>query len=400
MSVSRVSLAAATPLRLFALAVAGQFLFGAVLALPGMLFGLPRWTEALGFDVARQAQLLVVFFSGQFLFTAVAGSLVDRFGCQRVLSLGAGLIAAAFGWLAMATSASAAMPPALILAMGGASINAASNTLVSATYGTRRGSMLSLMATFGALGALLAPVLFLGGAEPSTVAARLGGLALFAAAVAVLPLLVHEMPVARSGATLAASFRLLRERPLVGLIALLGLEFGDEAVLAGWTAAYAIAVFPGSTAGIFVGCYWGGLCLGRIAAPSLLARLPKLTLVLTAALTTSAALATMALAPTPAVLGVAVLVAGFTIGPMAPTIVSVAGDRYPRQMGAAIGLLLSVAQLGGMLLPWLTGRATIAYGYRAGLAVPAFAALGIAVGTALAWRARARRPALALEGSS
>ncbi len=35
---------AVTPFRLFLLAVAGQFLFGIVLALPGTLFGLPAWT--------------------------------------------------------------------------------------------------------------------------------------------------------------------------------------------------------------------------------------------------------------------------------------------------------------------------------------------------------------------
>lgn len=400
MSAPRVGPLAATPLRLFSLAAAGQFLFGIVLALPGTLFGLPRWTSALDFDVSRQAQLLVVFFTGQFLFTAIAGNLVDRFGCQRVLALGAGLIAAAFVWLAASTTATAAMAPALVMAMGGASINAASNTLVSTTYGLRRGSMLSLMATFGAFGALGAPVIFLGISDPPGVAARLGALAVLATTVAMLPLLVHDTPAVHSGVSLAASLSLLRERPLIGLIALLGLEFGEEAVLAGWTAAYAIAVFPGVTGGIFVGCYWGGLCLGRIAAPALLSRMPKLVLVLVAASTTCTAVAAMALAPGPGGLVVAVLVAGFAVGPMAPTLVSVAGDRYPRQMGAAIGLLLSIAQLGGMLLPWLTGRATIAYGYRAGLAVPALAALGVAIGTAIAWHARARRPALAIEGSS
>jgi macrolide resistance protein len=399
MIASRPGLLAATPLRLFSLAVAGQFLFGIVLALPGTLFGLPRWTSSLGFDVSRQAQLLVVFFSGQFLFTAIAGSLVDRFGCQRVLAVGAALIAAAFGWLAASASATAAMAPALVMAMGGASINAASNTLVSATYGQRRGSMLSLMATFGALGALAAPLIFLGSSDPPGVAARLSALALLATTVALLPLLVHDTPPARSGVSLAASLSLLRERPLVGLIALLGLEFGDEAILAGWTAAYAIAVFPGVTGGIFVGGYWGGLCLGRLAAPALLSRLPKLTLVLAASLTTCASVVAMALSPTPLVLGAAVAIAGFAVGPMAPTLVSVAGDRYPRQMGAAIGLVLSIAQLGGMVLPWLTGRATIAFGYRAGLAVPALAALGIAAGTALAWHGRARRPGMAVGGT-
>jgi MFS family permease len=220
---------AVTPFRLFLLAVAGQLLFGIVLALPGTLFGLPAWTGGLGFDVAAQARLVVVFFAGQFVFTAMAGSLVDRVGCQRVLSLGSLLMAIAFGRLAGAAVASDATVPAILLAAGGASINAASSTLVSVTY---------------------------------------------------------------------------------------------------------------SDAGF---------------------------------------------------------VAGVAVGPLAPTIVSVAGDRYPRQMGAAIGLLLSIAQIGGMLLPWLTGRATIAYGYRAGLVVPALAAFGVAAGTVLAWQTRARRVVVVAE---
>ena len=389
---------AATPFRLFGLAVSGQFLFGIVLALPGTLFGLPRWTTPLGFDVPAQAQLLVVFFAGQFLFTAIAGSLVDRIGCQRVLALGAALIAVALGWLALAGSAAAAMPPALVLAAGGASINASSNTLVSVTYGERRGAMLSLMATFGAIGALSAPVVFLGSPSLEQVTTRIGALTVFAAVVAALPLMVADTGAhSGGGQSLLASARLLRERPLLGLIALLGLEFGDEAVLAGWTAAFAIAVFPGTTGGIFVASYWLGLCAGRLAAPALLKRAAKLVVVLAASFTTAAAVVGMAMAPTLVTLGVCVFIAGFAVGPMAPTIVSVAGDRYPRQMGAAIGLLLSVAQLGGMVLPWLTGRVTVEYGYRAGLLVPAAAALGVTIGTALAWRARARRPALVLE---
>lgn len=382
---------AVTPSRLFALAVAGQFLFGAVLALPGTLFGLPAWTAALGFDVAAQARLLVCFFAGQFVFTALAGSLVDRVGCQRVLSLGSLLMAIAFALLSLAASASEAMAPALLLAAGGASINAASNTLVSVTYGARRGSMLSLMATFGAFGALLAPFLFAGGPDADGVASRLGWLSALALAVTALPWLVLQAHGRSEGPSLFAAFGLLRERPLLGLIALTGLDFGNEAVLAGWIAAFAIAVFPGSSGGVMIGLYWAGLCLSRLCTPLILPHIPKLIVVLTAATTVGLAVIAMALAPTTGVLGVSVFIAGLAIGPQAPTLVSVAGDRYPRQMGAAIGLLLSIAQVGGMVLPWLTGRATIAYGYRAGLLVPALAAFGIAAGTALAWQARARR---------
>ena len=215
--------------------------------------------------------------------------------------------------------------------------------------------------------------------------------------VTALPLLVQTAHARSAGPSLFGAFRLLRERPLVGLIALLGLEFGDEAVMAGWTAAFTIAVFPGASGGVMVGLYWGGLCLSRLCAPFLLARAAKLVVVLVASTLAGLAILAMALAPSTAILAVAVFVAGVAVGPLAPTIVSVAGDRYPRQMGAAIGLLLSIAQIGGMLLPWLTGRATIAYGYRAGLVVPALAAFGVAIGTVLAWQARARRVGVVVE---
>ena len=129
----------------------------------------------------------------------------------------------------------------------------------------------------------------------------------------------------------------------------------------------------------------------------MLANAAKLVVVLGASAVAGLAIIAMAVAPSPVVLAVAVFIAGLAVGPLAPTIVSVAGDRYPRQMGAAIGLLLSIAQLGGTVLPWVTGRATIAYGYRAGLVVPALAAFGIAAGTVLAWQARARRAGATVE---
>jgi fucose permease len=388
---------APTPRRLFLAAVAGQILFGIVLALPGTLFGVPAWTSALGFDVAAQARLLVVFFAGQFVFTALAGTLVDRVGCQRVLAGGTLLMGVGMVLLAAADTAGATNLPAVLLAAGGASINASSNTLVSVVYGERRGAMLSLMATFGASGALMAPAIFGGGLDQAGVAVRLWALALASLAVTMAPLVIAPANEHVSGPSLAGALALVKQRPLLGLIALLALEFGDEAVMAGWTAAFTIAVFPGASGGLMVALYWGGLCLGRVLTPLLLARAPKLVVVLAAALTTATAIATMAWSRSTTVLGMAVVLAGLAVGPMAPTIVSVAGDRYPRQMGAAIGLLLSVAQLGGMVLPWLTGRATIAYGYRAGLIVPALAALGIACGTALVWHSRARRVPLGAE---
>ena len=63
------------------------------------------------------------------------------------------------------------------------------------------------------------------------------------------------------------------------------------------------------------------------------------------------------------------LLTGLAISPMAPTALSVAGDRYERNTGAVFGLLLSVAQLGGMIIPWLVARVAGRAGFRAAILV-------------------------------
>lgn len=383
------------PLRPLLLAIAGQFLFGVVLALPGTLFGLPGWTVPLRFHIEPQATLLVIFFTGQLACTAVAGVIVDRLGCERVLAAGAAVLLFGFTALGGAEGPGSAYAAAALLAAGGASVNAASNTLVSVSYAGRRGAMLSVMALFGAVGALVTPLLFLGSPALAGVVVRLRVLAALALIVALLPLARPlTRPIGTREAPLA-TLRLLRDGWLAGLVLLLLLDFGVEAVLAGWTGVYAIGRFPGATGSITVALYWGGLCAGRLVAPWMLARTPKLVLVLGAALLVATAVGGMIAAPTLPVLLGAVALAGLGVGPLAPTIVAVAGDRYPRRTGAVLGLLLSLGQIGGMLLPWLLGQVATASSLRVALLVPLGGALFIALGAALTWRQRAIRGAAA-----
>lgn len=372
------------------LAIAGQFLFGIILALPGTLFGISSWTTPLALDIPAQARMLVIFFTGQLTFTAAAGALVDRAGCERVLAGGAALLGAAFFVLSHAATSSAVYATAVLLAAGGASVNAATNTLVSISYGSRRGAMLSVMALFGGVGALVAPLLFLGPPNPAGVATRLQGLAACAVLAAVAPLAggpratveaVHSAPWAALG--------LLRDRWLVGLVLLLLLDFGVEAVLAGWTAVYAITILPGSSGTQVVALYWAGLIVGRMCAPWVLVRSSKLLVVLVASALVAISVTCMAFAQTLPALIAAVTVAGFGVGPLAPTIVAVAGDRYPRGTGSVLGLLLSMAQLGGMIFPWVQARIAVEAGLRVSLAVPIAGALAIAAGAAAIRRRRA-----------
>ncbi len=379
---------APSPLRLFALAVAGQFIFGIVLALPGTLFGIPSWTGALRLDVAAQANLLAVFFTGQLVCTAVAGVAVDHAGAHRVLAAGSALLVIGFLVLSRAAGAPGAMLALAVLAAGGSSINASTNTLVSVTFGARRGAMLSMMGLAGAIGALTAPLGFAGPPGSHGAGPRLLTLAVVAAATSLLPLLVAPAPRIAAGVSFRAMAALANDRALGGLIALLAIEFGLEAVLAGWTAVYALAVLPVARGSLVVAAYWGGLCLGRSATPAVLARASKLTTVTVGASFAAIAVGGMAGASSPALLMAAAFAAGLAVGPLAPSIIAIAGDRYPRRTGLAIGVLLSVAQLGGIVLPWVVGRAAILAGFRTAMIVPVAAAGMLAAGAMIAARAR------------
>ena len=379
-----------TPPRLFAIAVAGQFIFGIVLALPGTLFGMRSWTDALAVDVGAQANLLALFFTGQLVCTAVAGVAVDHAGAQRVLASGSALLVVGFVMLARAAGVSGALLALAVLAAGGSSINAATNTLVSVTFGTRRGAMLSMMGVAGGVGALTAPIALAGVPDAHGVAMRLLSLAVAAACTAILPLALAPAPHASAGVSFRAMGALASDRALAGLITLLAIEFGLEAVLAGWSAAYALAVLPPGRASMIVAAYWGGLCLGRSATPAVLARASKLTTITAAAAVVAAAVGSMALAPSAAWLMASALAAGIAVGPLAPTLIAVAGDRYPRRTGLVIGVLLSVAQIGGIVMPWTVGRAAILAGFRVALMVPVAGAVLLAAGATLA---RVRRAA-------
>jgi MFS family permease len=378
----------ASPALLFLHAVAGQFIFCLVLALPGTLFGMPPWTRAVDCDVAAQANLLAVFFLGQLFCTAVAGNLVDRFGPDRVIVGGTAGLAVGFLALAQATGQGSAAAGIALLAAGGSAINAGTNTLVSVTFGERRGPMLNLMGLFGALGAFITPFVMQAGMLP--VVERLYILAGVSAVISVVPLAFADSPWTSTGVSLGAMLSLARDRALVAIIVLTAIEFGVEALMAGWSAAYALAVMPTVAGGAVVAAYWGGLAAGRALGPLVLKVRSKPTTVAIGAFLALAGSAIIASATSGTALLAGAAIAGIALGPMAPTLISVAGDRYPKRTGLAIGAVISLGQIGGVTLPWITGRTAIAVGFRGAMLVPMVASIAILAG-AVTLRVRSGR---------
>jgi fucose permease len=369
--------------------MAGQFLFGITLALFGTLFGIPAFTKALGLELGMQANLLVALYAGQMLFTAVAGRLVDRFGALRLLATGAGLLSASLALTGMAGSAAPALVAASVMSLGGAAMNAGSNVLVSDTYGDERGPMLNIVALFGALGAISVPFAFAGVDTIGEARTRLLALAAFGLLTGIGHLAQRQPAVASHERDARPSTRaILADGWIVALIVLLAIDFGLESIAAGWFSTYTLATFPGGPGTMMVGIYWTALMVGRLLGPALHARMPKLPILATAGLVVSLAFAGVSAAPSVPLLGVVVALAGLALGPIGPTVLSVAGARYSRGTGAVFGVLLSLGQVGSIALPWTVAQVAGRAGFRVAMTVASVSALALAALAIALWARR------------
>jgi fucose permease len=321
------------------------------------------------------------------LFTAVAGRLADRFGALRLLAAGAGLLSAALALTGAAGSAGPALVAAAVMSLGGAAMNAGSNVLVSDTYGDRRGPMLNVIALFGALGAISVPFAFAGVDSIEEARTRLLALAAFGGLTGVAHLAQRRPPAAPPQDTehRTSTRRILADRWIGALVVLLAIDFGLESIAAGWVSTYTLATFPGGPGTTMVGIYWTALMVGRLLGPALHARIPKLAILAGAGMIVSFAFAGVSAAPSVGVLGFVVALAGLALGPIGPTVLSVAGARYTRGTGAVFGVLLSLGQIGSITLPWIVAQVAGRAGFRAAMAVASVSALVLGVLAAGLW---------------
>ena len=168
---------------------------------------------------------------------------------------------------------------------------------------------------------------------------------------------------------------------LLGFI--LFFESGNEASIGGWTSTYVnSAGYSPRIATLVLAAYWGGPDAGQNTGSPVLHAFKKSRLIAGTGAQLSRWLVARFL-----LIGACVLVLhlpvhgliGLSYGPIFPTTLAIAGDRYSKRAGTVFGLLFSIALIGGMLLPWAVGSVSQQAGVHAGMIVPRFGAVGITV---------------------
>lgn len=368
------------------------FVNGAIMA--SILPRLPALKDGLSLSNAELGIAVAAFPVGGLVAGGLVGTLIGRYGSDRVATVAGTLAAlallavgAAGSWLALAAAA-------LVLGMFDATMDASMN---AHSLGVQRQYGRSILQGFhgmwslgsmaaGAAGALAAGMGVAVAVHLALAAAVLATTA-FLAGRRFLPASIadahHDDGTVAERVHIRNAPRLLRLLVPIALLGILCVVLQSAA--ATWSAVYLTDVLgqpEGIAASAFV-AYMAAMVVGRMTNDRWVDRWGATTVVRVGALIGAAGVA-VAVAAGPANL-VPVAFLGFALvgigsSPMFPVMVGAAGTRPGIPTGHAVAIVAWLVRLGLVVAPALVGAAADAFGLAAALGVPLLAAVAIAVG--------------------
>jgi fucose permease len=362
-----------------------MLVFGIVLAILGTVFGLPAMRARLQISLAQQGTLFLLLYLGIFIASLLVGPLIDHLGAKVNLLTSSLIVALAMILFAGAHSFAAASGAAILLGFGGGGLNTCTNALVSDLYVERRGPMLNLLGIFFGVGAISIPLMAVS-IEGRFTIPQLFIFCAVLAAVCALWYALSSLPPAKANQEFSwhELLEVAKYNGVLPLAFILFLESGIEACIAGWTSTYVDnAGYAPRVATLVLAAYWAALMLGRILASRVLQGIKKSQLVVAAAVLSLGGCVVLLSARSLVALFAGTALIGLSYGPIFPTTLAIAGDRYSQRAGTVFGLMFSIALIGGMMFPWAVGQISQQVSVRAGMILPAVGAIGI-VGLSLA----------------
>ncbi len=362
-----------------------MLVFGIVLAILGTVFGLPAMRARLQISLAQQGTLFLLLYLGIFIASLLVGPLIDHLGAKVNLLTSSLIVALAMILFAGAHSFAAASGAAILLGFGGGGLNTCTNALVSDLYVERRGPMLNLLGIFFGVGAISIPLMAVS-IEGRFTIPQLFIFCAVLAGVCALWYALSSLPPAKANQEFSwhELLEVAKYNGVLPLAFILFLESGNEACIAGWTSTYVDnAGYAPRVAALVLAAYWAALMLGRILASRVLQGIKKSQLVVAAAVLSLGGCVVLLSARSLVALFAGTALIGLSYGPIFPTTLAIAGDRYSQRAGTVFGLMFSIALIGGMMFPWAVGQISQQVSVRAGMILPAVGAIGI-VGLSLA----------------
>ena len=352
----------------FAAACLGMLLFGVTLTTLGAV--LPQLMTRHDLDRGNAGSLLSLMSQGILIASLFFGPIVDRYGYRGVL-IGGGL------GVLLGLEAIAFAPTGLLLAiavfgfgLSGGIINGSTNALVSDISAAGRSSGLAVLGIFFGVGALGVPLvlgLLLRWLDYQSILALIGLLVLIP--LGIFCVVGFPPPKQPQGLPIRQARRLLADKALLLLSAMLFCQSGMEITIGGWSAQFAREALKldSSRSVLVLSVFWIGLMSARLILAPLLRRWPPIFVL--GPFMALAALGSILLltcqGETRAMLGLFLI--GFGLAAGFPVVLGAIGELHSTLTGTAFSIAFVVALLGGSSLPFVTGILGDYYGLRLSL---------------------------------
>jgi len=361
-----------------------MFVFGMILGLPGTVLGLPETVQQFGLTLADRGLLISTLFTGLLFGSLLSGLVVDALGQRVSLVVSAALVAVCLPLFATASNAVLAASALFALGLASASINTASNALSSELFADERGRRMNGIAIMVGLGGIAMPTAtVLASHLVSWRAVVIGGGALSAlvALSGVVPIALPPRKSVKGSDPVTVLRQFGRQPAFVIFLMLIMLGGGNEASMAGWTSSFVIASGMSSSVATWVlSSHWLGLILSRALFSSRVDRAKEVAVERSAVLS-ALALLVLVVSPSSVVVMCGPFVVGMCMALVMPTSLALAGERIQGNPGALFGGLLTLAQIGGMVLPASVGLVAQYTSVRLGLVlvVASYGAIAVLV---------------------
>jgi len=274
----------------------------------------------------------------------------------------------------------------LVLGVAGAMVNGGVNALTADVSGEQRSAALTFVGAFFGVGAAGVPLLLYWLSNSIRYQTILAASGLYV----LLPLtmcLRTRFPESKQphGFPMQDARRLLDNSLLLLIGLILFLESGIETITGGFITTFFVQNFGVSPerAPIFLSVYWLGLLLCRLLLSRLLRTVRPVRLVLVSIVVALTGVFVVLGVRDPVLGGLGAFVLGCGYASTFPVMFGVIGERFAHLSGTALGLAMTMALSGGMVLPYVTGLIADAQGLRAGFMLVPAALLALAAMIAL-----------------
>ncbi|MFO7846007.1 MAG: MFS transporter [Balneolaceae bacterium] len=341
---------------LFSAACLGLMLFGFTITMIGSI--MPEIMPRYGISRSEAGMLFMFLNFGILMGSFIFGPIADRYGYKALLIICSVMILIGIEGVAFSPTFSLLSLFILLFGVGGGIMNGATNALVSDISGTDRSAGLTFLAAFFGLGAFGVPLilgLLLHLFSYTAIVSSLGIIVI----AAIVFFLLLDFPEAKfkDKFPVKKALLMLKEPTLLLLAVILFLQSGMENVMGGWSASYLneiLNVEP-SRSVLLLSFFWLGMMVSRLLISKLLKRVSVAFVLKASVGVAMLGIVSLLLSGSVALSTASLFVIGMGFGSCFPLVLGFIGGLYPDMSGTAFSIAFSIALLGGMSMPYITG---------------------------------------------